>query len=417
FGVVLVVPATHAAESVYERIEALQQELDELKAQVSRQNEAPAAKVPPQESSYQFEGGAQTLDENQTVIGGYGEITYNNYREDTRRDVADLKRFVLFFGHRFNDRLRLYSELEVEHAFVEGEEESGEVAMEQAYIQYSLASWANLRAGLMLLPIGIINEYHEPPTFYGVERNEIETRIIPSTWRELGLALQGNVFNGLEYNAGIATTPDASKFENASSGFRQMRANGSRVTANEFGFFAGLNYRGVPGLLVGGSAYTGNTGQDGQGTGGGTPALLKDVHARLTLWELHTRYAIAGFDLRALYAKGRLGDTALINAAAGVPLGSTDAAPESFFGWFAEAAYHIYRSDDLDVAPFVRYERYNTQNSVAAGFSTDPNNNEKLTTFGVNLRVHPQVVFKADYQDYQTDNSKDRINLGVGYMF
>ncbi|MBI1395682.1 MAG: hypothetical protein GC151_06850 [Betaproteobacteria bacterium] len=412
---VLAATCASADESVESRLETLTKEIEQLKAQVGKSQGA--REDSGKSGSYgEFQSAAERAETEQTAIGGYGEFNYNNYRDGTVRDRADLRRFVLFFGHKFSERLRLYSELEVEHAFVEGNEASGEVAMEQAFLQYQLAEWANLRAGLMLIPSGILNEYHEPPTFYGVERNEVETRIIPSTWRELGFALQGHVLDGLEYNTGLVTSPDASHFTNASAGFRSMRTAGGQATANDFAYYLALNYRGVPGLLVGGSVYTGNTAHDGQGTGANAVALA-GVSARLTLWEAHTRFSAGGFDLRALYAKGSLGDTAAINSAAGLAAGSNSAAPESFYGWYVEAAYHAYKKGDLDVAPFVRYARYDTQESVAPGFTIDPLNNEKVTTVGLSFKVHPQVVFKVDYQNFRTDDKKDRVNVGVGYMF
>lgn len=405
-----------AADPIEQRVDDLQKEIEALKEQMTRN--ADAGGGPPSAAHAAIghgEGGP-------TTIGGYGEINYNNYRDGAIRDVADLKRFVLFFGHKFSDRVRLYSELEVEHALIAGGDgTTGEVAMEQAFVQYALNDAANIRAGLMLIPSGMLNEYHEPPVFNGVERNEVETRIVPSTWRELGLALQGDVLNGLEYNAGIVTSPDASKFRDSASGIRQMRVSGNRAAANDFGYFVGLNYRGLPGFLIGASLFTGNTGQNGLGKGNGragaNASLLKGADAKLTIWELHTRYSVAGFDLRALYAKGTLDDTAAINAAAGLALGSNSAAPESFDGWLAEAAYHVYRKGDIDVVPFARFERYNTQRSVAAGYTIDPRNDEQVTTIGVTFAVHPQVKFKADAQNYDTDNAKDRFNLGVGYMF
>lgn len=405
----------YADEDVDRRIDALQKELDALKSQVERDTDSESADAP----AMQFESAAAKSEEGRTALGGYGEINYNNYKDSSKRDEFDLQRFILFVGHRFNERTRLYAEIEFEHAITEGgDSSSGEVAMEQAFIEYGLtqAGTADLRAGLMLLPIGVINEYHEPPVFYGVERNEVETRIIPSTWRELGFALRGNIANGLEYNTGFSTTPDASLYTDASSGFRSMRAQGNRVTANEFGYFAGLNYRGVPGLLLGGGLFTGNTAQNGQGKGAGA-AALQGVDANLTVWDLHARYTVAGLDLRALYSEGSLSDTAAINAAAGLPAGSNDAAPESFSGWYVEAAYHVYRRGDIDVVPFVRFEDYNTQESVAPGFTIDPLNDEDVTTVGVNLYVHPQVVFKFDVQDYGTDDTKDRFNVGLGWMF
>jgi hypothetical protein len=449
----------YADEDLEQRIDALQKELDLLKSKIENNkvestevestaakstevesNETTSAEVESAEaenrkkarresfeianpSNSDYLGPAQRAKEQEgyrnTTLGGYGEINYNNYKDGSRRDEFDLQRFILFVGHKFNDRTRLFSEIEFEHAVIEGgDSKSGEVAMEQAFIEYDLTQTgtAALRTGLMLLPIGIINEYHEPPTFYGVERNEVETRIIPSTWRELGFAFRGNVANGLEYNTGISTTPDASLYSNASAGFRSMRAQGNRVTANEFGYFAGLNYRGIPGFLLGGGLFTGNTAQDGQGKGS-NPSPLQGADANLTIWDLHARYSARGWNLRALYSQGSLSDTAAINAAAGLPVGSNEAAPESFSGWFVEAAYHVYRRGDLDIVPFVRYEDYNTQESVAPGFTVDPINDEDVVTAGLSFYVDPQVVFKFDVQDYGTDDTKDRFNVGLGWMF
>lgn len=389
-------PALAEQPTVEQRLEILQQEVDALKAQGK----------PAGTSGYGSGTGSTTL-------GGYGEVVYNNYRDGTVKDEADLKRFVLFIGHKFNDRLRMVSELEVEHA--KADKNGGEVAMEQAYLEFGLTEKTNARAGLMLMPIGIINETHEPPTFYGVERNEVESRIIPSTWRELGVALQGEATTGLEYVAGVSTTPDASKYKDASKGFRDMRTSGRQAAANDLGVFAALNYRGTPGLLLGASVFSGNTAQDGNGET--VKAALVNTAARLTLWELHAKYAVGNFDLQALYARGSFTDTEAMNSAALLTAGSNKAAPNSFYGWYGQAAYHVWKSGDYDLAPFVRYERYNTQNTVADGYTTDPLNEETVTTVGMNFRLHPQVVVKADMQNYKTDDRKDRINLGVGYMF
>lgn len=395
--------AIAAQPTLEEKLEIMQQEIEALKAQAVKNSAS----------------GYGTGGSGNTTIGGYGEAVYNNYNTGGKKSEADLKRFILFFGHKFSDRVQLFSELEVEHAKVD--KDGGEVAMEQAYIQYGVSDRVNARAGLMLMPIGIVNETHEPPTFYGVERNEVETRIIPSTWRELGIALQGEAVAGLEYNAGISTTPDASKYKDASKGFRDIRTSGRQVVANDLGLFAALNYRGVPGLLLGGSVFSGNTG----GNGASTKTALVGADAKLTLWDVHAEYKLGNLDLRGLYARGSLGDTAQINAQATsstnpapvVALGSNKAAPESFYGWYGEVAYHAWQQGDLDVAPFIRYERYNTQVSVAAGYTTDPLNDETVTTVGVNFKLHPQVVLKADIQNFKADNLKDRFNLGVGYMF
>ena len=386
-----------AASTTEEKLNILQQEIDGLKGQFAKS---------------QDNSGMHGSMGN-TTIGGYGEIVYNNYRNKGIKDEADLKRFVLFFGHKFSDRVRLVSELEVEHA--KADKDGGEVAMEQAYIEYGLSKSANARAGLMLVPLGIINETHEPTTFYGVERNEIESRIIPSTWRELGIAMQGEAVSGLEYNVGILTTPDASKYKDASKGFRDMRTSGRQVAANNFGAFAALNYRGVPGLLLGGAVFSGDTSQEGYGAT--FKPALEGSKAKLTLWDVHAKYSINDLEMQALYARGTLGDTENINTAAGLAAGSNKAAPTAFYGWYGQVAYHVWKQGDLDLAPFVRYERYNTQESVAEGYTTDLKNDETVTTVGVNFKLHPQVVLKADVQNYKEDNNKTRFNLGVGYMF
>lgn len=436
--------ADEASETVEQRIDTLQKELDALKDQMNKGSsndksrtdhtgaeQSSAGKSGPKEAStslstmeeieksyLKYESEAENPAEGRTSIGGYGEINYNNYKDSEKRDEFDLQRFILFIGHRFSERTRLYSEIEFEHAFVEGGEDSGEIALEQAYIEQRLTDTgsANLRAGLFLLPIGFINEHHEPPVFYGVERNEVETRIIPTTWREIGFALQGHVGNGLEYNTGVSTTPDASLYDNASTGFRTMRTNGSQVTANDFGFFASLNYRGVLGLLLGGSVWSGNTAQNGQGKNGPNPTL-EGANANLTTWELHARYAVGGWDLRALYTQVHIDDTAAINAAAGVPLGSDNAVGESMYGWYVEAAHIFSLKNDKAIAPFVRYAKYDTQKEVAAGYTINPLNNEQVVTAGLNFYVHPQVVLKVDVQDYDTDDTKDRFDFGIGWMF
>ena len=406
-------------EDVNKRIEKLEQELLELKELLKAQAEFQEETLEKLEVQKQAVRHIEqkTSGVSDTYVGGYGEINYLNYDGSTA-DEFDMQRFILFLGHKFSDKTRLFSEIEFEHAQVKGGESGGEVAMEQAYIEHTLREGLNFRAGLQIVPIGLLNEYHEPPIFYGVERNEIETRIIPSTWIEIGFGLNGKTINGLEYFAGVSTTPDASKFKTTSSstGFKDMRVSGKQVTANDMGYFAGFNYTGIPGLKAGATIWTGNTGQNGQGKGTGK-AELSNVDAPLTIWDAHIRYAADGFQVSALYAAGTLGDTTQINAAAGIAAGSDDAAPEDFSGWYIEAAYEFYRDGDYAVAPFVRYEDYNTQEKVASGFAIDPLNSDVAITYGLSWHVHPEVVFKLDYQDYDTNDGNDRTNIGIGWMF
>lgn len=405
--------ADSTSTSLEQKLDQLQKEMETLKQQLAEEKSARQTQAQAAEAVVQ----TAKNEEPATTLGGYGEVAYNNYRDDSVKDQADLKRFVLFLGHRFNDKLRFYSEMEIEHAFAKDGKApaNGELEMEQAYIEYGLLPSANLRAGLQIVPVGIINETHEPPTFYGVERPEVESRIIPTTWRELSLGLQGRLLDSaLEYNVGVATAPDASLYKDAGKAFRDMRTSGSKATANDLGFYGALNYR-QPGWSVGSGLFTGNTAQDGNGAN--PSAFLKGKDARLTLWDIHAQASFGDLALRALYARGSLDDTLAINQARSIALGSNKAAPKSFYGWYGEAAYHVWKSGDMRLTPFVRYERYNTQESVDAGYAIDPLNDETVVTAGTNFNLSREVVFKADWQNYKQDDAKDRFNLGVGYMF
>jgi hypothetical protein len=411
-SVALAVHNAYAAEpSLEEKLEILQKEIDEIKAEMAKnkgqtqpqtQSEAQAQGAAPAHA-YHYGG----LNIGNTTVGGYGEAIYNNFTRAGRNDQITLRRFILYLGHKFNDRLRFHSETEFEHGFVEaGKDRGGEVALEQAYLEYGLTQNHNVRAGLLLVPSGIMNETHEPATFYGVERNRVETVIIPTTWRELGVALQGQLLPGLEYNIGGVSSLDTGRFDEPGNGLRETRSSGSRAAAENLAIYAALNYRSVPGLLLGTSVFTGNTGQNGASN----PAL-KGVNARLTLWDVHAQYNVGRLHLQGLYARGMLGDALAVTQATG------NTAPSAFYGWYTEAAYRVWQNGDFAFSPFVRYERYNTQQGVAPGFAADPRNNERVTTLGFNFNVHPQVVFKFDYRNFSADNTKDSLSLGVGYQF
>ncbi|HEY6864125.1 MAG TPA: porin [Burkholderiales bacterium] len=392
-------PAFAQQPTVEQKLQILQQEIDELKAQ--------SRSASPPDASIGLRAGA-------TTIVGYGEFNYNRFRQDDHETKADLRRFVLGLDHRFDDRLSFHSEVEVEHAVV-SKNDDGEFEIEQAWLDYRLTDGdrVNVKGGLFLIPLGILNETHEPPTYYGVERNEVETRIIPTTWRELGVGVHGAVAPGLRYDVGVTTGFDAGKIDDPSTGIRSGHQEGQQANAKDLSVYGALNYR-APGLLVGGGVFTGNTGQNGQSN-----PLLKGVDARLTLWDVHARYRVAGFDLQALYAAGKLGDTDRINAA-NVAAGQTFAAPKSMKGAYVQAAYHVYKRGSFDVAPFVRLERYDIRQEEDPADNLIQNElirNERVRTIGVNFWVHPQVVIKADVQRFRNDKSLDRFDLGLGYMF
>jgi len=177
--------AVAAEMSIEDKIDLLQEEMAQLKLQA-------------QAAEDKRNSGLQGFMD-RTTLGGYGELHYNNFRGDLpdgvtdhKKDEIDFHRFVLFFGHKFNDWISFKAELELEHALA-GEGKGGEIELEQAYVDLALNKHYNIKAGLFIIPVGILNETHEPPTFYGVERNEVEKRIIPTTWWEAGAAVYGEV--------------------------------------------------------------------------------------------------------------------------------------------------------------------------------------------------------------------------------
>jgi len=356
-----------------------------------------------------------------TTIGGYGEIAYSAYRKDSSRNQADLERFVLFFGHRFSDRISFNSELEVEHA-VASADDQGEVEIEQAYLNFQLSSAANLRAGLFLMPFGFINRNHEPPVYYGALRNEVETRIIPSTWREGGVSLYGSLPHGFDYDVGVTTGFNVAKLDDAGEPLRATHQELQLAHAANLSVYGQVDWRGVPGLDIGGGVFSGETGQKNADFRA-DPTLpdFSGVNARMTLWDTHARLQLNGFDLQALYARGTFADAGRLdstilayNAANGAdrPL-----VPKAFYGWLVQGAYTFNFANDMALSPFVRYERYDTQASLPLGLTADPANRDKLLTLGASFRPLSDIVIKADYQRFFDHSENDRVNLGLGYMF
>lgn len=351
------------------------------------------------------------------AIGGYGEMIYENYASDRddgadsgARDQLDLLRAILYTGYKFNDRVLFNSELEFEHALI-GEGLGGEVAVEFAYLDFLMQDAFNVRAGLVLMPVGLINEQHEPTSFLGAERPFVERVIIPATWREAGVGAFGE-FGQFAYRTYIVTGLDASDFSH--SGIRSGRQGGAKAWAEDFAWVGRLDWQPVPGTILGGSLFAGNSGQgmttpDGDGIDGG-----------VTLTELHADSRFRGVSLRALWASGSIDDAAEINLANGLT-GSASIGDE-FEGWYGEVGYDIggfLGNGNHSVTPFVRYESYDTQASVPEGFSDRASNDVNLTTVGVAWKPIPQAVIKLDFQNWEKadDTGVDQVNVGLGYIF
>ena len=351
-------------------------------------------------------------------IGGYGEALYQNFDRKSdddepsgETDSIDLTRAVFYFGYKFDDHFLFNSEIEYEHATTgEGDEEKGEVSVEFAYLDYLIRREVNLRAGLVLLPVGFVNELHEPPVFLGARRPDVEDRILPSTWRELGLGVFGDA-GPFAYRAYLVNGLDAAGFE-AEEPLHEARQGGSNARAEDFAVTGRLDFVGVPGLLVGAAGYSGNSAQ-GREVGGDS------VDGRVTLWDAHAEWRWRGIQARALTARGTIGDAREINAFNG--LSGTESVPRKFTGSYVEAGYDVLflRGGRASLVPFARWERYDTQDEVPSGFAANPENDVRLLTLGIQFRPISQVVVKLDYQDYRNEagTGVDRWNLALGWLF
>lgn len=349
-------------------------------------------------------------------IGGYGETNLSKKVQHTQgqEDRADALRFVLYTGYKFSDRILLNAELEVEHATTEEtvSSDAGEVALEFAYLDFLGWEELNARAGLVLMPLGFINEQHEPVYFYGVHRPQVERVIIPTTWRELGVGVFGSFLGGdVQYRTYGSTSLNAEGFE--PSGIREGRQSGDRALAESYGWSGRLDWvpHQVPGLLIGGSAFVGATGQNQDFAG-------QDATALLDVWDLHAQYRWRGLQLRALAAFSHLGDADLVSRELEETIG------DRAYGNYFEIAYDVmpHLFPDLtrqSVAPFFRYEHYDPQAGVPTGFPRDENEETELYTVGLSYKPHPQVVLKLDYRNFKTrdDGTPDDVNVGLGFVF
>lgn len=412
-------------EDLEEKVEILTEEVGRLEsifavpeelALVSYHGLGPAAS-----KVYKKDGGLS--------IGGYGEVrlrTFHDTDDDDRDNIYDALRAVLYVGYKFNDHWVVNSELEFEHSGTAGS--GGSVATEFLTIDYIWRDELNARAGLLLVPMGFVNEIHEPNFFYGAERPEVERTILPSTWRENGGGLWGRVADRVEYRAYVINGFDGKDF--SSSGLRGGRQNGSEALSNDFAFVGRVDVDVATGLMIGGSVYTGQSGQevefDPDPDVNGDERDVPDAFT--TIYELHAEYKGYGASLRALWTEAFIDEAGRLSRV--LAKGTTASIAQHMRGWYLEAGYDILplfmESTRASVEPFFRFERYDTQRDVAdLGFDRDRTKDIDLYVAGLQFKPIPQVVFKLDYRHFElarttSSGARDRadeVQAMVGYVF
>ncbi|NQU54953.1 MAG: hypothetical protein HQ522_20735 [Bacteroidetes bacterium] len=355
--------------------------------------------------------------ESKVQIGGYAQIDFNQPVKEGQMSngILDVHRMVLLFGYRFNERTNFVTEIELEHV--------SEVYVEQAFMNYKILPWLDFRGGLMLVPMGITNEYHEPPTFNGVERPNLDSKVVPTTWREVGAGFSGRIdnaavkyqlyvmngFNGYN-NGGVLRGSD---------GLRKGRQKGAKSFISSPTLATKIDYYGISGLKLGFSTYNGKS-QSSMYNG-----LDKDDTAAINVADssavgismigFDARYVSGGFEARGQLNVVNIKNTDQYNDFTGKDLGS------QLFGWYAEASYNLLHAAKTEqkFVPFVRYEMYNTHAKTEGGLAVNGAFDRTDVTVGAGWWLSSGAVLKADYQFFSNalDSNSGQFNMGIGIWF
>ena len=354
-------------------------------------------------------------------IGGYGEVLYQGYAGTKENGDAsgktaklDAYRGIIYVGYKFNDKVLFNSEIEIEHGSTGL---AGSASLEFAYLDYKLTDNFGLRAGLLLVPVGITNEVHEPPVWLGTIRPRSENKIIPTTWRESGFGFFGET-DAFSYRAYLVNSLDgigggsAGSKGFSSSGLRGGRQKGSKAIAENFSAVGRVDYTGTPGLMIGTSLYTGDQGHNSDLNG-------REVSIGTTIWEGHIKYQGRGFDIQALTALASVDNADKLNEMKG--LTGSGSGGEKMSGWYAQLGYDLLFSSASEQAllPYVRYEAVNTQVDVPSGYSSSGSKDFNVTTIGLAWKPIGNTVLKTDYEIHSNASSSgiNQFNVAIGWLF
>lgn len=356
-------------------------------------------------------------------VGGYAEANYRTFVDDKDSgdlDRADFLRMVLYFGYKFTEKLIFNSEIEFEHgttSSITNVSGSGSASVEFAALEYLMHEKLNFRGGMLLSPMGFVNEIHEPPFFYGVQRPVVEQTIIPSTWRENGAGIFGNLTDTLEYRLYAMTSFNGSRFSDA--GIRGGRQKGNRALAEDWAGIVRLDWRpdAVDGLLLGGSVFYGEVDQDLEV--GGVDLDETD----LVIAELHGQYQNGPFHTRVLLAYSHLANVRDFNLSLGRVPGVDAPIAGTQLGGYVELAYDVWSllfgNHAKRLEPFVRVEYVDTQRRVPSDYVANRNRTFWLYNPGLQFYPHPNVVLKLEYRNFDAHEGEipDEVAVGMGLAF
>ena len=356
----------------------------------------------------QAPGSAEPSQGQTGLLSGYMDFHLNAV--EGQDAVLDFHRFVLLFNHSFSSRIRFVGELELEHAFVEGLEEAGELELEQAYIDFLISRPFNVRAGMMLVPLGIINERHEPPVFQGVERPFVDTVIIPSTWFEVGAGIHGEVGSGFRYRAFAMAPLDSAEFS-AEEGIRGGRQKGAEANVRNLALTGRIEYVGTPDLTLGAAFWTGDS-----------SFSLPRLDTTVRIGEVDARYQRDRLELRAQFARVGITDAGAVNDALQRLTGVSPNIARTLQGFYGEAAYRVWASGSpRDLVAFFRYENFDTQHRMPQGFLPLKEFDRDAFVVGATYYPDPDVAVKVDFVRLRNQSSvidsPHSVNVGLGWWF
>ncbi len=351
-------------------------------------------------------------------IGGYGQIDYNKQINDELNHNAtlDAHRLVTFFGYNFNEKTSFISEIEMEHV--------KEVYVEQAFLSHNIKNNLTINAGLMLIPMGIQNLYHEPPTFNGVERTNVDKYIVPTTWREMGVSVNGRMMdNTLSYELMLVNGfngYDGAGVFSGSSGLRSGRQKAAKSYMTSPDFASRFSYLGIPNLNLGFSTYLGeseSSAYNGLDLSDENSVISADsTIIGINMIGIDGRYQQGALQLRGQYVVADLSNTNQYNIFTGKDLGS------KMMGYYAEAGYNLLSKKETndELIAFVRYENYNTHKEVEDNITINSNYDRKDVILGLGWKLAKGAMFKVDYQIKSNGNANPRtdyINIGTAVWF
>lgn len=342
-----------------------------------------------------------------TTIGGHGELHYANVNGREQGARVDARLLVFRVAHRFHDRLSAVSEIAIEH----GED----VEVEQTFLEYRWRRWLGVRGGLLLVPVGVLNGRHESPMFHGVERNGVDTVLIPTTWREVGVAFAGEPVDGVRWQVAFFNGLNAGGLS-GDRGLRGARSESAESASNDGAVAVRLEYAALPGVDVGASFYEG---------GAGRQEIDESVSVRIVEVDARVRRSGAAVSAQAVHVRIDGADAVndfLATGSAPVPAIGT-----GMQGFYVECAYDVLavarprvpRLGVAELSPFARYEATHTQLGMPEPYLSDGAFDRTAVTAGLTFRPLPTVALKAEYEwTFAAEGDPENVwRLGFGFAF